>query len=274
MHKDLIIKAQELYMENFSLSTIMSALNSHIVNEMFYNQEPPSKKRRKYYPSRKDVRNFIGRIRQLSRFTKEEKKKISDLANVICSDVANSGVLFTFTEGESFESVDIEFSEDETEAENNSQHISYEDKPKEEKVQTFLSCYQSPEQQRLLKRYGNTVTLLVEVRHNTTVKRALTFKMFLLLVQTNVDFQAVGCVVFSKQRKNGLENGLALLKERNLFWTPKYVLIDCTEEINAVAAQLFPSECLLFCMLQMFSDIMYSFSKIVSSYSAFPKVSV
>jgi len=245
VHKDLIIKAQELYFQKLSLTDIINALELHVANEMFYKLEPPDKKRRKYYPSQKDIRNFIGRIRQIERFSKEDKKRMNNIITSIQNE-ENNNVLFTSTEDKLAEqmiqcdSSEEEFFEQLPLDSSNMAGVSKMKKPLAAKHDTlsFLFCYQTSEQQRLLKRYG-TITFLVEIQHNSSVKRALTFKMFAIFVQTNVDYQAVGFLMFSKRRKEGLKEGLSTFKEWNSWWTPKYFLIDYTEEVLDAYSQLF-----------------------------------
>ena len=64
--------------------------------------------------------------------------------------------------------------------------------------------------------------------------------MYVVFVQTNVDFQAVGIIAHSKQRKEGLEEGLLILKSWNPAWTPKYVFVDPSEEMNVAINCAFP----------------------------------
>ena len=40
---------------------IKQALEEFVAKEMFQNEEPPLKKRRKYYPSLVDIRNYMRR---------------------------------------------------------------------------------------------------------------------------------------------------------------------------------------------------------------------
>ena len=73
-------------------------------------------------------------------------------------------------------------------------------------VETFMLCYQTPQQQRLLRKYNNATYLVnVDVENNdvtlpasdtTTATagndatgRVLTYLAYALMVQTNIDFQ-------------------------------------------------------------------------------------
>ena len=243
VHRDLIVKAQELYLQNYSLKEISKALEDHVVNEMFWKQEPPDINRRRFYPSTRDIQLFVGRIRKLSKFSDEEQQVIRKVADDIQVENGSANSLLNIEERYANEnksgSSDDEFFE--PELENNSQKK----KREEKKLQTVLFCYQTPQQQRLLKRYGNQ-SYLVEIECGVQLKRALTIEMYALLVQTNVDFQVVGCFVVSKQRKDGVTEALNIFKEWNTFWQPKYFLVDYAEKIVAAVTAVFPGKNLLF----------------------------
>ena len=80
---------------------------------------------------------------------------------------------------------------------------------------------------------------LVEIECGVQLKRALTIEMYALLVQTNVDFQVVGCFVVSKQRNDGITEALNVFKEWNSYWQPKYFLVDCSEKIYGAVKDVF-----------------------------------
>ena len=236
MHKDLVIKTQELYLQNYSTSEILESLRNHVANNMFWKQEPPDPKRRRFYPNRKEIRDFIGRIRHLSKFTQEEEECIKKTVDKIQVDKDGVNILLDIHENvfkkNKPDSSDDEFVEPET-------AVNSDKRPKmEKKVQTVLFCYQTPKQQRLLKRYGNQA-YLVEVKCNTSLKRALTIEMYALLVQTNVDFQVVGSFICSKQRRDGVTEALNVFKEWNTYWQPKYFLVDCSEKIIVAVKTVF-----------------------------------
>ena len=210
----------------------------YVINEMFYKLEPPDKKRRKYYPTQKDLRNFIGRIRQIERFSKEDRKKMNHIVASIQSEEKNNKVLFTSVEDklpEPMISSDEDYF-DQLQLDSSSNNTKK--RSVQQEILSYLFCYQTSMQQRLLRRYG-TISFLVEIQHNSSAKRALTFKMFVIFVQTNVDYQAVGFIMFSKRRKNGLAEGLSTFKDWNNWWIPKYFLIDCTEEVLDAFSQVF-----------------------------------
>ena len=225
---------------------------------MFYKKEAPEKSRRKYYPSPKDIRNFVSRIRMIERFSKEDLDKINELVSKIEQEETNVKVLFTSTQeavqySTLYEDSTIEESiTSENKANSNESELNelaqsenrHLPQPMIKEVAhpetlSFLFCYQSHDQRRLLRRY-QSVAFLAQVFHNSSIKRTLTFQMYVVFVQTNVDFQAVGIIAHSKQRKEGLEEGLLILKSWNPAWTPKYVFVDPSEEMNVAINCAFP----------------------------------
>ncbi|XP_066927371.1 uncharacterized protein [Clytia hemisphaerica] len=238
VHRDLIIKAQELYFLNRSITDIAAELQSYVVNELFYKQEPPDKSRRKYNPTTKDLRNYIGKIRQLERFNKEDIIRMDSLISSIHKEENNTKVLFN-SEQENILDLQDTSSEDENTHPNQLECLSPSLNKNNHHILSFLFCYQTQEHQRLLKRYGATA-FLTEVNPSLTVKRALTFKFFVVFVQTNVDFQPVGFIVFSKRRNDGLKDGFSTLKNWNSSWAPKYLFIDSTDEMINASTKVFP----------------------------------
>ena len=229
-----------MYFLNRSITDIAAELQSYVVNELFYKQEPPDKSRRKYNPTMKDLRNFIGKIRQLERFNKEDIIRMDSLISSIHKEEKNTKVLFT-SEQENLINLQEESSEDENTNPNQLGSLCPSLTKNKHHILSFLFCYQTQEQQRLLKRYGATA-FLTEVHPSLTVKRALTFKFFVIFVQTNVDYQPVGFIVFSKRRKDGLKDGFSTLKGWNSSWTPKYLFVDSSEEMTNSITQVFPGE--------------------------------
>ena len=254
VHKDLVVKAQELYLQDYSINDILKSLHGHVINEMFWKRDPPDPNRRRFYPSVRDVQLFIGRIRKLAKITSEEEDNLRKLVDKIQLGPHNVNVLLHITDScknehesdsctneNKLDSSD-EFCEVETEN-------SCEKKKKDEKkVQTVLFCYQTPQQKRLLKRYGNQV-YLVEIKCASTIKRALTIEMYALLVQTNVDFQVVGSFICSKQRRDGVTEALNVFKEWNTYWQPKYFLVDCSEKISNAITSVFPGKIMFFFLI-------------------------
>lgn len=240
--RDLAVKAQEYFLQNKSNTEILDSLRDYVITEMFWNQEPPDYKRRKFFPTRKDIRNFNARVRHLSRFSMEEQESINNVMAQAQIKDNKTNISFQIEEKCMNEENDKPDSSDDENNENNETtecKVVSKKKKEERKVHSFVFCHQTSHQQRLIKRYSN-VAYLVEIEPILTPKRILTYKMYGLVVQTNVDFQVVGIIICSKQRKDGLLEGLTLFREWNNTWNPKYLLVDFSDVIFDAVLRVFP----------------------------------
>ena len=243
IHPDLILKAQELCLHNHTSAEIKESLRNHVVNELFWRQDLPDMKRRRYNPNKKDIYNIIARTRFACKFTEGKQDDIKKLIEQIRERNKNVRVYFNVEanvyNGNKAESSDEEFfvPDDNPEAKKK--------RGKEiRKIQTFLFAYQTAQQQRLLKRYGY-VAYIVQIECDN-LNKTLPFEMYALLVQTNIDFQVVGLFCASKQMQDGVKRGLSTLREWNTDWEPKYLLVDCCEKIYGAISAVFPGKQLVF----------------------------
>lgn len=238
------MKAQEYFLQNKSNNEITEALKDFVINEMFWNQEPPDFKRRKFFPTKKDIRNFNARVRDLCRFSDEELEGIRKVIEQCQAKDTTGNISFQVEEKALNEdkAAPADSTDDEgVEPDPLEVVVTAKKKKKkdERKVHSFVFCHQSSKQQRLLKRYCN-VAYLVEIETLSLPKRILTYKMYALVVQTNVDFQSVGTIIVSKQRRDALVEALTLFREWNPNWKPKYLLVDFSEAIFESTIRVFP----------------------------------
>ena len=103
-------------------------------------------------------------------------------------------------------------------------------------AQTFLFIHQTKEQQRLLQRYGNNLSLL-----DATYKTCkYELPLFLLCVATNIGYSVVGTFIVERETSEAITEALHHIKQWNPEWKPSYFLVDFDEsEINAIET-LFP----------------------------------
>ncbi|XP_057307938.1 uncharacterized protein LOC130645843 isoform X2 [Hydractinia symbiolongicarpus] len=237
--KDIVLKIQQLHMQNLTISAIIKSCEDFVLNQIFYKQKPPERKRRKYFPKSKDIRNIVTRMRILCHCSEEQEKRISDFIEQAKGENEYLNACFDVKYQDSQE-VDAESSDDEFfEPDSNGKKNKRKKKPKkpESKKQTFLFCCQTQKQQRLLKRYGGIV-FVVRVENKS---RAAPFHMYNILVQTNVDYQTVCSMIVSRDNQDGVKDGMTLLKEWNTYWSPKYFVVDSVKEIYNVVDDLFPA---------------------------------
>ena len=227
-------------MQNYSTADITESLRNYVVKELFWNQGPPDPKRRRYFPNKKDIHNIVGRIRLLSKFSREDQDELKKLVEQIRGRKDDIKICLNIEEA-TVSGNRIESSDDEEffEPDINS-GLKSKKKKEDKKTETFLFSYQTPQQQRLLMRYGN-ITYIVEIECSN-LKRALPYEMYAFLVQTNVDYQVVGWFLTSKRREGGVVEGLNTLKKWNAHWEAKYLLVDCSEKIYNAVATVFPGK--------------------------------
>ena len=104
-------------------------------------------------------------------------------------------------------------------------------------TQTLLWVHQTEWQKELLKRYGNTMTLIDATYKTTSYDLAL----FFICVRTNVGYSVVAEFVVQSKNKENIEEALKVLKKWNTDYNPQYFMSDYSEaELSAVEA-VFPS---------------------------------
>ena len=90
-------------------------------------------------------------------------------------------------------------------------------------------------------RYGSTV-YITQIKMPDRSSRIAAMSMYLLAVRTNVDYQVVGTILLSKYSDKPLREILALYKETNEGWIPRYFMIDMSEDLLFTVTDLFPGE--------------------------------
>lgn len=109
--------------------------------------------------------------------------------------------------------------------------------------ENFLFIHQEDWQRRLMKMYGNAVSLL-DATYRTT-KYNLPF--FMVVVKTNTEYIPVAEFVTEDETSESIQEALQVLKTWNPDWCPNHIMLDYSEaEMNAVKAE-FPSSKVLLC---------------------------
>lgn len=220
---------QELVLQNIAITEIMKKLQSHVQNEMFFKQQPPDKNRRRYNPSRRDVQNFIHGIRSMAQIPMKDLEQLQDDFQELQDADSDSIVYFVLPD-------DAKRETSEELMTNKAKRLA------PLKMTQFIFFYQTSFQRHLLQKYGNIV-YLVEVTPDENARKALTVKMYLLMVQTNADHQIVGCIIYNKHNPNALKDALNVCKESNSsFWSPKILMVDFTDDLLEAVAEVFPGK--------------------------------
>lgn len=199
-------------------------LNEFLKNDLFVDEEMPEKNNRRFFPKRADIRAHINKVKLKNRYSKIDQANVSKLVkDWQLEDPAVKLYFRSYGDKNSFNVYD-----------ENANLIDELVLPQ----QRLLFVHQSPDQQRLLERYGNNVCLL-DATYKTT---KYSIPLFFIATKTNVDYQIIGSFAIQDETTNSILEGLQKLKEWNKNWNPKVMFVDyCEEEINALET-LFPGK--------------------------------
>ena len=191
-------------------------LDEFVERELFAGKEPPSKKRRRYYPNMKDIRNYMSKGKMLTRLTGNVRDDLVSLAKRLQKTHPTEYII-----------LQSEYPGKDTSQIKLVDHMCY--KP------TLIFCHQTQQQQRLMKRYGSQVNLCEVTNH---IDRS-PFPLFCLFVQTNVDYQPVATFILEYRNLPSHIQGLKTVKEWNPGWSPKYFITESSAEQTEAVTQVF-----------------------------------
>ncbi|XP_069819606.1 uncharacterized protein [Dendropsophus ebraccatus] len=208
-------KITELYRAGIRKKSELRRLIEHFVNnEIFLGLDVPEGSRRRFFPTRKDISNVIGRSKHLGHGSVLDQSMLVQLVDKWKMDDPSCSIFCR-------------------------PHSSEESK---EEIH-FLFLYQAEWQKKLLVRYGNQITLL-DATYRTT-KYAL--PLYFLCVRANVGYAVVAAFVTQHERTNSILEALKMIKLWNEAWKPSSFMLDfCLEEINAIE-QVFPDAEIFLC---------------------------
>ena len=197
-------------------------LQEFLKNDLFAGEQMPDKSNRRFYPGKADIRAHINRVKIKNRFSKIDQGNVFELIKKWQQEKPDEKFFFrNYGEG-------------------NTSHVYDENANIIDELtlskQTLLFVHQSANQQRLMKRYGNTIGLL-DATYKTT---KYSIPLFFVATKTNVDYQVIGSFAIQDENTASILEGLKKLSEWNPHWNPKVMMVDyCEEEINALET-IFP----------------------------------
>ena len=224
-------------LKNIPTHDVMKEIEIMVCEELFYMKLPPDRTHRRYYPSIRDVRNIMRNTREAAKI---HYSHLRDLKNHFDALSEKRGTALYFN----FNGLSLEQALLNKDVEQKSEHDIKEKRTKPDNIQEFVLFHQSPLQQYLLNRYGSIV-YITEVYPPENNSRALSVRLFLILVRTNVDYQVVGTILMNRFKENGLHESLLKCRETNEAWMPRYFMIDLNEELLLSIRELFPSMSIL-----------------------------
>lgn len=205
-----------------SSNEVKRLLEEYVERDLFAGKATPSKLRRRYYPNVKDIRNYMNKAKMLTRLSSDIKEELRLLASKLQQTRPTENIILQSELLDAGQEALLQLK------------TSADDDPMPKP--TLIFCHQTSQQQRLLKRYGNQV-MICEV---TNLVERVPFPLICLFVQTNVDYQMVGSFVVEVRNKESLQQGLMSIKEWNPGWSPKYVILDYSDEQAEAVKIVFP----------------------------------
>ncbi|XP_066929672.1 uncharacterized protein [Clytia hemisphaerica] len=216
-------------------------IDRFVKNVLFKGKTPPPKTNRRYYPKPKDVANHILNEENRLKFSKIDQENLDQLIHKWKEEYPEDHFHYRpFIKGSKpGVKEQLWFNENGVRIDNDSD---LEDN-KTENGSQLLIVHQTKSQQRLLRRYGNKMSLL-DATHKTT-KYAV--PLFFVVVKTNVDYQVVASFATQDERYETILEALSIIKRWTPEWDPKTFMIDnCEAEIKSIET-MFPDCWILIC---------------------------
>ncbi|XP_071947786.1 uncharacterized protein [Antedon mediterranea] len=193
----------------WKVSVISKHLDEFRRNTLFKNKEMPPTSSRAYFPNHKDLHNILYRYKCRNRSSPVELQQLEELVQ--------------------------NWSE-----KNPDDHFYYRRKVNAKENSSFLLCYQSKQQKRLLNLYGDLVML--DATYKTI---GYSVPLYFLCVQTNVAYQIVGLFIVQKGTNLTMMDALKMFKTWNPDWNAKYFMLDFAEKEEIFLKNIFP-DCKIF----------------------------
>ncbi|XP_065683959.1 uncharacterized protein LOC100197960 isoform X3 [Hydra vulgaris] len=207
-----------------SVDEMRRRLEIIVTREIFKNSICPSKSNKRFFPSKKTIRSYMLEAIRKKRYSNIDQECL--IKKVEQWKVENPHRRFYLRPKGISENYAVKVECSAVESTEDEDEIVV-----EALSNSFLFVYQTEEMQRLLKIYGNEITLL-DATYKTT---KYSLPLFFLVVKTNVDYQIVGTFICEGESTKNIQSGLAKIKEWNPNWNPLYFMVDCcAEEINAI----------------------------------------
>ncbi|XP_078493493.1 uncharacterized protein LOC144749079 isoform X2 [Ciona intestinalis] len=218
--KRLITKTGQLLDEGVSsIMEIKRHLKLYVMLELFKNETPPSLTNRRFFPTKKDLRNHYNAAFAKRKLSHIDQENVHLLINEWSNNSLEDNMFFRSYVANVEKKIICDDNDD-------SIPVIY-------SKQTMLFVYQTAWQRRLLVRYGQDICLL-DATYKTS-KYAL--PLFFLCIKTNVNYQVVACFVTQNERQSDITEALEMIKTWTPGWNPTFFMTDnCEAEILSIEA--------------------------------------
>ena len=215
IHPKLIEKIYSLVSEGICDTQEVKRALRHYALHVLCPEQKPSETDRAYYPTAGDVRNHIYKAQRACQLSKIDQENLQLKIKQWQKDTPDTK--FHFRPYKISETDEESCSPDEG----------------DEYAQTLLYVHQEPWQQQLLKKYGNTISLMDATYKTTKYELAL----FFIAVKTNVGYSVVGEFIVQSETAEQIAEALSILSSWTPEWQPAYFMTDFSEaEISAIKA--------------------------------------
>ena len=223
VHPKLIEKIYELVFEGTTdVQEVKRALKHYVTHVLCCSDFKPDLTDRSYYPTSTDVRNHVYKAQKACQLSKLDQENLQ--LKIEQWKKENPDSLFHFCP---YKEVEL----------TNEDDVNSPGQDGSSAPQTLLYVHQEPWQQDLLKRYGNTISLMDATYKTTKYELAL----FFVAVKTNVGYSVVAEFVVQSETAEEITKALRLLASWNPDWQPPYFMTDYSEaEMGAISA-VFPN---------------------------------
>ena len=210
-------------------------IKSYVCKDLFKDQTPPSQNNRRFFPTKRNIRNHIYLATIRLRFSKIDQDNLEHKIKEWERENPSDKFFFRKYSNAKPSSViekDLARSKDTDEFET-VEDVKIDQSASENRL---LFIHQTAWQRRLLERYGNELSLLDATYK--TIRYSL--PLFFLVIKTNIDYQVVASFVLQDETSYSISEALNIVGSWCEKWIPGYFMVDnSNEEINAINS-LFP----------------------------------
>ncbi|XP_027236051.1 uncharacterized protein [Penaeus vannamei] len=204
--EEVIDKITELARQGVKkVSEMKPHLERYVENDLGVRDE--TKTRRRFYPTNKDFQNIMQRAKKRPNQSVVDKESLQELIERWQAESPGDCIYF---------------------------------RPWSP-TQSLLLCYQTVEQKRLLKLYGNHLCLLDATYRTCSYAQPLYF----LCVRANVGYFVVAVFIAQHEASTAIQEALEIIKEWNPNWRPGCFLADFNNEDIMALETVFPDTCVL-----------------------------
>lgn len=249
LHPDLKSKIYEYCKLGVtSVPFLRRVLKQFVVSDMCKTDEiQPLPHDRTYFPTRRDIQNHVHNALVAGQFSGLDQDNLEKKINEWRASSNDKFFIRKCTEPTDTSSKGTSSTKKATTAfPDDEQDLSEDEEDEVASNSSFLFVHQSEDQRKLLNKYGDMV--LLDATYKTT-KYAL--PLFMVVVRTNVSYVPVMEFICENESTPCITEALALLKSWNPNWSPKFFMLDYSEQEYQALHAIFPDAEKYLCCFHM-----------------------